>query len=443
MIAYNSMGRQERVPPRFIPIAICIVGLFAWAWWNTPSVQAQVQAPIVLTQTVTNPVTSERELSALMTFVVTYTTGVITETRQFKYTTPENFAIRSTASVNLWLVFHGGGGNTNTMNRYFDSIPASAPTVLVFPEALPIGPSGSTKWRSVNAPGDEAQADAYRDIPFVEQLVVNLLGANPQLHPDKVYASGFSSGANMTWMLLCYRSRPFQGFAMFSQQLTKVKSDGGCGNERIHDPVSGQWTILTGYEQLTNRRPDRYGYNANLPSSQQANRTKAVFYSHGTLDDNLVYTGVAGCATANPPTCEAIEDPRLSLDFGGPQQDRDDLSTKDWLLARHDLLETNPAGMVLPDQDPLTNADNVTTTRRTYNTAVGTAGVTSRQTVRWLEMVGGVHALSTLDHQGDLCTNLTPPPRRTECNLNPNASKDYEMALEAKRFFERYAGMLQ
>lgn len=441
MIECKSMGRQARVPLRLLPVTICIVSLFYWAWWNTPSVQAQAQAPIVLTQTMTNPVNGGRELSGVMTFVVTDTTG-LTETRQFKYTTPANFAAQGAASVNLWLVFHGGGGNTNTMNRYFDRIPASAPTVLVFPEALPIGPGGSTKWRGIERPGDETQADAFRDISFVEQLVVNLLNANPQLHPGKVYASGFSSGASMTWMLLCYRSQPFQGFAMFSQQLTKVKQEGGCGNGRIQDPLSAQWTIMTGYEQLTGRRPDRYGYNPDLPPAQQANRTQAAFYSHGTLDDNLAYTGMAGCATANPP-CEASEDPLLSLDFGGVNQNRDDISTKNWLLARHDLLETNPVGTVLPDQEPLTNPDNVTTTRRTYNTPLGTAGVTSRQTVRWLEMVGGVHALSTLDHQGDLCTNLTPPPRRTDCNLNPNASKDYETALEAKRFFERYAGMLQ
>ncbi len=130
-----------------------------------------------------------------------------------------------------------------------------------------------------------------------------------------------------------------------------------------------------------------------------------------------------------------------SLDFAN--QDRDDISTKNWLLGRHDLLDTSPAGIILPDRDPnpCTN-DNVTTTRRTYNTSLGTLGITSRKTIRWLEMVGGVHALSALDHEGDLCSN-DPPPGRSDCNTNPNASKDYETSIEVKKFFEKYGGMLQ
>jgi hypothetical protein len=440
MARQHEENEHQRMTARVITSAACIVFLFYLAFLNTRF--AHAQAPIVLAQTPVNLVNGERELSGLLNFGVTDATGVVTETREFKYTTPSNFATRAADTVNLWLVFHGGGGNTNTMNRYFDIIPDSAPTVLVFPEALPIGPGGSTKWRAVDSPGDETLTEPYRDIIFIEQLVTNLLSANPQLHEGKVYASGFSSGANMAWMLLCYRSKPFQAFSMFSQQLTKVKTDGGCGNGRIQDPVSLQWTMMTGYEVLTGARPDRYGYNASLPAGRQANQTKAVFYSHGSEDDNLVYTGVAGCATTNPPTCEASEDPMLSHDFDGPHQNRDDISTKNWLLGRHDLLDTNPAGAILPDQDTLSNTDSVTTTRRTYTTTLGTPGVTSRHTVRWLEMAGGVHALSALDHEGDLCTNLTPPPRRTDCNINPNASKDYETSMEVKNFFERYAGML-
>jgi hypothetical protein len=437
MARQQGKNEHKRMTVQCLTSSVCVVLLLYRACLSAQIAPAQV--PIVLNQTSFDPTNGERSLSPLVNFDVTDTSGVVIETREFKYTTPSNFATRVTHTVNLWLVFHGGGGSTDTMNRYFDIISDSAPTVLVFPEALGVG--GSTKWRSVNSPGDETLADSYRDIIFIEQLVTNLLNANPQLHNGKVYASGFSSGANMAWMLLCYRSKPFQGFSMFSQQLTKAKRDGGCGNGRIQDPVSLQWTIRTGYELLTGTRPDRYGYDPSLPAGKQANKTKAVFYSHGTYDDNLAYMGAAGCSTAIPPTCEASEDPMSSLNFGGPNQHRDDISTKNWLLGRHDLLDTSPAGIILPDQDP-TTIDNVTTTRRTYNTSLGTLGITSRKTARWLEMVGGVHALSTLDHKGDLCPNF-PPPGKSDCNTNPNTSKDYETSIEVKKFFESYGGMLQ
>ena len=429
----------RRTATHRIAAAVCCTFLFLAAC--PQAAFAQAQPPIVLGQTTVDPA-GGRVLSGLVNFDVTDpTTGVVVEQdRELKYTTPANFATRAAGTVNLWLIFHGGGGNTDTMNRYFDVIPDSAPTVLVFPGAT--GTGGNTKWRGVNAPGDETLEEQFFDIIFVEQLVANLLSANPQLHPGKVYASGFSSGANETWMLLCYRSALFQGFAMFSQQLTTVKTDGGCGNGHLQDPATQQWTVQTGYELLTGAAPDRYGYNPDLPASQQVNPTKAVFYSHGTADDNLVYTGAEGCASGGLPACDASEDPLLSQDSGGPLQDRDDISTKNWLLARHDLLDTIPPGTILLDQDPLT-ADSVTTLRRTYRTSLGTAGVTSRRTVRWLEMCGGVHAMSTLDHDNDLCTNISNPPPRTLCNDNLNASKDYETALEAQRFFERYAGMLQ
>lgn len=51
--------------------------------------------------------------------------------------------------------------------------------------------------------------------------------------------------------------------------------------------------------------------------------------------------------------------------------------------------------------------------------------------------------MSTLDHGSDPCTHISSPPPRTPCNDNLNAAKDYETALEAQHFFERYAGMLR
>lgn len=381
---------------------------------------------VVLNQTSIDAATGERLLSSLDTFDFTDRGGVVLETREFKYTTPVAYAGRAPGSVNLWLVFHGGGGSTNTMNRYFDVISETDPTVIVFPEAI------GGVWRGIKTAGDEAQQDPFYDVVFVEQFIQNLLANNPQLNANRVYASGFSSGANMTWMLLCYRSQLFRGFALASMQLGQAKAAGGCGNGRLQDPITGAWDVQTGYEQFTGVQPDRYGFNPLLPPNKAVNPSKAVLYSHGTLDDNLLYTGVAGCSTIG--ACDPTEDPNHSMDPGGLNQNRDDISSIDWLLQRHDLTHASLPGS-LADQVPGFRDDAVVTTARTYQTALATAGVSSRRPVRWLELTGGVHALSAFDHEGDVCPTAN-------CNVTAGASKDYETSLEMKAFFEAFADML-
>jgi poly(3-hydroxybutyrate) depolymerase len=432
----TNQAMYETLKARAIRMRLLFLALL------TLPVLAQAQAPIVLTQTPV--IAGERDLSPPAMFEVIHpTTGAVLETRNFKYTTPSNFATRGAATVNLWVVFHGGGGNMSTMNRYFDIIPDSAPTAIIFPEAT-LSPNGDTQWRGVTVLNDVKDEDTFYDVAFIEQLVDNLLSANPQLHPNKVYASGFSSGANMTWTLLCYRSKPFRGCSMHSQPLGKAKRDSGCGDGRLQHPVSGLWTVKTGYEKLTGVQADRYGYNPNLPANKIVNKTKAVLYSHGTYDDNLEFTDIAGCSTANPATCEPKEDPVNSMDEGRPNQNRDDISTTNWLLERHDLANNLVATTPLLDEDPINRNDNVETTQRTYLTSLGTPVAISLKAVRWMEMQGGVHALSAFDHEGDDCPDYGAiPPSKSNCNTNLNASKDYETSIKVKVFFETYAGMLQ
>jgi hypothetical protein len=179
-------------------------------------------------------------------------------------------------------------------------------------------------------------------------------------------------------------------------------------------------------------QPDRYGFNPFLPPNRAANPSKAVLYSHGTLDPNLLYTGVAGCSTMG--ACDPTEEPNFSMDPGGSNENRDDVSSIDWLLERHDVADTSFPG-VLPDQVPGFWNDAVVTTERTYQISLATAGVSSRRPVRWLELTDGVHALSAFDHEGDVCPT-------TNCNTAAGASKDYETSLKMKEFFEGFADML-
>jgi hypothetical protein len=395
----------------------------------------------------------DRSLSAAITFDHHQPDGVV-EARKFQYSTPVNYATRSNTSVNLWVVFHGGGGNSATMHQFFKKIPHDAPTVLVYPEALRVtpfnvittDPDESVIWRTVRTPGAGSDPNAYRDVAFVERLVARLLANNPQINPNNVYVSGFSSGGSMSWMLLCYRSSLFQGFGLLSHQLGYFRESEGCGNGELQ----GLSDNRTGYEKLTGIMPDTYGKQPITAGSYSSlfafAPTKPVFYTHGTADDNLIRTGASGCWVGGPPStpqeCTLDQDPLYYMNYEGDLDildNRDDISTVNWLLNRHQLPGDSRSLCVVPDENAASGTDNVVTFRHDYvATAVtgtvaigpsrsgGTFSLVQGSPLRWYEMAGGGHAVSALD-QGAASTK----------------SKDYDVAIHAMRFFEDQAGMLK
>ena len=371
---------------------------------------------------------SHRLQSPVVSFDHHQPDGVV-ETREFQYSTPRNFANRAGNSVNLWLVFHGKDGSSSTMHRYFKHIPHTAPTVVVYPEALRVTTSNvvttdlseTVMWRGLKTPGQGADPNAYRDIAFVERLIGRLLINNPQLNGNKVYVSGFSSGGSMVWTLLCYRSSLFAGFAIYSHQLGLMRETGGCGDGQL----SGSGDHRTGYELLTGGRPDQYGRHglAIVP-------TKPVLYIHGTEDGNLDWSGEPGCWKGGPPVdsddCTFDEDPLYSMDYGGPLQERDDISSVNWLLSRHALAPAPVSDCTMRDTD-LSDTDKVTTRRYEYAASTSSSRVylAHQQPVTWYEMQGAGHDVSTLDQVAG----------------NSN-STDFEASLHTKTFFEDHAGML-
>lgn len=372
-----------------------------------------------------------RGISAVVTFDHHQPDGVV-ETREFQYSTPKNFKNRAHDSVNLWLVFHGKNGNSSSMHgKYFKVIPHDAPTVMVYPEALRVtyqnqvttDTDEQSMWRGHQTPGDGAEPNAFRDVTFVERLVGRLLINNPQLNGNKVYVSGFSSGASMTWMLLCYRSAMFAGFAVYSHELGLIRETEGCGDGEL----SGLTDNRTGYERLTGVEPDRYGPNGN-PPAMLLSPTKPVLYIHGTLDDNLIFGPTAGCWAGRPPLaaneCALNEDPLFSMDYGGPLEDRDDKSSVLWLLSRH-LLPNEPASVCTVLDADRSNSDSVVTFRYEYRSASAIA-LGSHEPVTWYEMKGADHNVSTLD--------------QPTVGLN---STDFEASLHTQSFFETVAGMLK
>jgi len=378
-----------------------------------------------------------RALSDEITFDHHQPDGVI-ETRSFRYSTPRNFASRADASVNLWLVFHGGNGNTTTMhnNNSFNRIPHDAPTVLVYPQALRVtylndvssDSDDTIMWRSPKVPGSGNDRDAFRDVTFIERLVTRLLVNNPQINANKVYASGFSSGGTMTWMLLCYRSSLFAGFAIYSRQLGYVLEHEGCGDGQLTGPSDTR----TGYERLKGNAPDKYGRFGSIFDPLWGAPTRPVLYIHGTADDNLQHPGEPGCWLGRPPVnddeCQLDEDPLYSMDYGGEWQDRDDISTVGWLLARHQLPASPNSDCTVIDSDP-SNSDHVVTHRFEYAAppSLSSLVASSRgEPVTWYEMRGAGHDVSMLDQPA-----------------GASNSTDFYASLHTKAFFEDRAGMLK
>ncbi|MDR4518342.1 MAG: hypothetical protein MRK00_13270 [Nitrosomonas sp.] len=377
--------------------------------------------PFILKGTGADSATTKRDISEPVEVVHRQPDGQY-ETRRFRYSTPKNFKNRTHQSINLWFVFHGGGGNALTMHKFFDEVPHAAPTLIVYPEALQVNEdnildlseNSDTKWRMARLPGSASDPNAYRDIAFIEWMRSKLLKHNPQLSAAHVYATGFSSGAGMTWMLLCYRSALFQGFAMYSQQLGVERRDGGCGDGKLPHANDSR----TGYEKLTGTLPDQYGHRVSTEPGTPAQNaaTKTVFYAHGTADKNLIRTGNSGCWQRGE--CDISEDPLFSMDPGGSLETRDDISTVNWLIARHQLSSKPNSSVFLPDSN--LNDGKKVIQRSYYAEQEGRITRHQGAPISWLERIGAEHNVPSVE-RGD----------------------DYDQSVYTQRFFEIHADMLQ
>jgi poly(3-hydroxybutyrate) depolymerase len=74
---------------------------------------------------------------------------------------------------------------------------------------------------------------SFTDVLFVESLRAMLLARFPQLNPDKVYATGFSSGGGMTFALACYRANLFRGFSVVGKVFAGASARGDYDNDLV------------------------------------------------------------------------------------------------------------------------------------------------------------------------------------------------------------------
>ena len=129
----------------------------------------------------------------------------------------------------------------------------------------------------------------------------------------------------------------------------------------------------------------------------------------------------------NDDECRLDEDPLYSMDYGGELQDRDDISSVGWLLARHQLPDSPNSDCTVIDLDP-SNSDHVVTHRFEYAAPPPLARLAPLrgEPVTWYKMRGAGHDVSTLDQPAG-ATNST----------------DFYASRHTEAFFEDRAGMLK
>ena len=112
------------------------------------------------------------------------------------------------------LNFHGFGGNAKDYFAYesnFQEVADQAGVILVYPQALLL--SGFSVWNA--APFAEDNKTDFDDISFIETLIVNLQ-EQLSIDPERIYATGFSTGGMFSYALACFSNEPIAGVAAVS-----------------------------------------------------------------------------------------------------------------------------------------------------------------------------------------------------------------------------------
>ncbi len=128
---------------------------------------------------------------------------------------------QSSRAYPLLLSFHGTGSTAANMQRMtgFSTLADQAGFVVAYPQGVR-GPYGATGWSS----GGRGHP-TLNDTLFVSDML-NTIQARLCINPRHIYASGFSNGGGMTWMLSCMLARRIAAFASVSGSYYPVK--GSC-----------------------------------------------------------------------------------------------------------------------------------------------------------------------------------------------------------------------
>ena len=105
--------------------------------------------------------------------------------------------------VPLMLNFHGNGSSASSHMEYADmrNLADSDNFILVYPQGAIL--NGSSHWN--NALETPSNKSSTKDFEFTNALI-NKLTINYNIDSSRIYACGFSNGADFTFALACYNS---------------------------------------------------------------------------------------------------------------------------------------------------------------------------------------------------------------------------------------------
>ena len=105
--------------------------------------------------------------------------------------------------VPLLINFHGGGGTATGQMYVADMRPIAdtANFILVYPQGLELDNGASTHWNSMLV--SDSNKSSVDDFGFIDALIGDLL-LTYNIDSTRLYATGFSNGADMSFTLGCY-----------------------------------------------------------------------------------------------------------------------------------------------------------------------------------------------------------------------------------------------
>ncbi|TGM74513.1 poly(3-hydroxybutyrate) depolymerase [Leptospira bouyouniensis] len=156
--------------------------------------------------------TASSDLSQSITNPGDYVFSILHQdlTRYYKIHVPKSYD--GSVSVPLLFVFHGGGGNMDIQSNeeYYHQISKSEEIghIVVFPNGFSEYRSGKiATWNAGNCCG-ESKKQNIDDIGFVKSIL-NHLTNKANIDKKRIYSTGMSNGAMMSYQLACYMTDTF------------------------------------------------------------------------------------------------------------------------------------------------------------------------------------------------------------------------------------------
>lgn len=192
--------------------------------------------------------------------------------REYVLHVPDSYD--SETPVPLMISFHGGGG-TATGQMYMADMRPIADTanfILVYPQGLHLSDGGSTHWNSMLL--SDSNKSSVDDFGFIDALI-NHLSSTYNIDSTRLYATGFSNGADISFTLGCFLDNKIAAVA----------------------PVSG---LMLNNPSSNCNPPHRVGIMIIHGTSDNARPTGGIEGYYASIDETILFWSNLNLTSLNP-----------------------------------------------------------------------------------------------------------------------------------------------